>query len=225
MFLSIFFRVGGMSGSVSTVIDTLIQDTSAKREARPKCSRIQMSNFLDRHDTRHWNWRNRRVNFGPSGRILSTKPDGHHFQRNEIEMSSDDDVTSVSETFANCVLAAKWAEILPLLSESLARRVTAETLASEFGWDTLSVRLREMFMEMSGEPEDMVPELDPPVRFEVYEDAEWDAPEGLEPELGWVEVDFLPDEESGFDTCYNCFLGFADENGPRIMAFEISLPD
>lgn len=140
-------------------------------------------------------------------------------------MSSDQDVMSVSETFANCVLTANWAAILPLFSKSLASEHTAVTLADSLGWDVLGERLRQMHMEMSGEDEEMVPHLDPPERFEAYEEAVWDAPEGIEPELGWVEVDFLPSENSEFDTCYNCFLAFVDEDGPKISAFEIQLPD
>ncbi|MBI1323790.1 hypothetical protein GC170_11495 [bacterium] len=140
-------------------------------------------------------------------------------------MSSDQDPTSVAESFANFVVKAKWAAILPLFSKSLVSEHTAESLADVLGWEVLGERLRQMHMEMSGEDEEMVPHLDPPERFEVYEEAEWDAPEEIEPDLGWVEVDFLPSEESEFDTCFNCFLAMVDEDGPKIAAFEIQLPD
>lgn len=140
-------------------------------------------------------------------------------------MTSEHDPASIAEAFDRCVVTAKWAEILPLLSKSLASEHTAETLEDAFGWEALGSCLRQMHMEMSGEDEEMVPHLDPPKRFEVYEEAVWDAPEGLEPDLGWVEVDFLPSDESDFDTCFNCFLAMIDEDGPKIAAFEIQLPD
>lgn len=156
---------------------------------------------------------------------MRSKSDGFHFERKEIEMSTDHNPTSVAEAFAQCVVTAKWAAILPLLSKSLASEHTAETLEDAFGWEVLDESLRQMHMEMSGEDEEMVPHLDPPDRFEVYEEAEWDAPEEIEPDLGWVEVDFMPSEESEFDTCFNCFLAMVDEDGPKIAAFEIQLPD
>lgn len=34
-------------------------------------------------------------------------------------------------------------------------------------------------------------------------------------------VDFQPSENSEFDYCYNCFLAFVDEGGPRIAAYAI----
>ena len=140
-------------------------------------------------------------------------------------MSSGHDVASVSDAFANCVLTENWPAILPLLSKQLARISTAESLADELGWDVLGERLRQMHMQVSGEDEEMVPQIAPPERFEVYEEAVWDAPEEIEPDLGWVEVDFLPSEDSGFDTCYNCFLAMVEEGGPKIAAFEIRLPE
>ncbi|MFO0952455.1 MAG: hypothetical protein U0835_15165 [Isosphaeraceae bacterium] len=131
--------------------------------------------------------------------------------------------TKTAREFARAVVRRKWEEILPLLSQSLRDRTTAESLADEFGWKQLGPRLRRMYIEESGEPEDIVPHLDPPKRFEVFEVEERDAPANLDPSVpfGWVEVDFQPGEDSGFDVCYNCFLAFVDEGGPRVAAFEI----
>ncbi len=80
-----------------------------------------------------------------------------------------------------------------------------------------------MHIEQTGEPDDIVPELDPPKRFEVFEVEDREPPAGLDPSVpvGWVEVDFQPSEDSEFDVCYNCFLAFIDASGPRIAAYAI----
>jgi hypothetical protein len=98
-------------------------------------------------------------------------------------------------------------------------------LAKELGWKELGPRLRREFMEATGESEDMVPELDPPKRFEIFEVEERDAPPNHDPQVpvGWVEVDFQPSEDSEFDVCYNCFLAFIEEGGPKICAYAIEM--
>jgi hypothetical protein len=80
-----------------------------------------------------------------------------------------------------------------------------------------------MHLDLTGEPEERVPDLDPPRRFEVFEVEERDPPAGHDPAVpvGWVEVDFQPSEDSEFDACYNCFLAFVDEGGPRVTAYAI----
>ena len=125
--------------------------------------------------------------------------------------------------FARAVIRRRWAELPPLFAADARSIHTPESLEAAFGWSHLGPRLRQMHMDMTGEPEDMVPELDPPKRFEVFEVEERDAPAGHDAAVpvGWVEVDFQPSEDSDFDQCYNCFLAFIDEAGPRITAYAI----
>ena len=131
--------------------------------------------------------------------------------------------TEAAELFGRFVVRRKWAEMLPLFSAALAAQHTPQSLQAEFGWKSLGPRLRRMHLEATGEAEDIVPDLDPPKRFEVFEVEEREPPEGLAASVpfGWVEVDFQPSEDSEFDTCYNCFLAFIDEGGPRIAAYTI----
>ena len=130
---------------------------------------------------------------------------------------------AAAESFGRLVIRRKWAEILPFFSADLQKQHTAESLQSEFGWKSLGPRLRRMHIDLTGESEDVVPDLDPPRRFEVFEVEDRDPPIGLVPssQSYWVEVDFQPSEDSDFDVCYNCFLAFIDEGGPRIAAFAI----
>lgn len=129
--------------------------------------------------------------------------------------------TKVAREFARCIIRRKWEDALPLFSAVLQSRKSADDLASEFGWKQLGPRLRQMHIEMTGEDEEMVPDLDPPKRCEIYEDEQRDPPADLETFAGWIEVDFQPSEDSDFDVCYNCFLAIVEENGPRIAAYEI----
>lgn len=131
--------------------------------------------------------------------------------------------TNAAEVFGRLVVRRKWAEILPLFATALRSRHSPQSVQAEFGWKALGPRLRRMHIELTGEPGDSVPDLDPPRRFEVFEVEEREPPAGLAPLLpfGWVEVDFLPSEDSEFDVCYNCFLAFVDEAGPRIAAYAV----
>jgi hypothetical protein len=138
-------------------------------------------------------------------------------------MSLPKGATKVAGEFARAVIRRKWADLLPLFTASARSRLTAELLAAEFGWDHLGPRFRREFIDESGAPEDQVPELDPPKRFEVFEVEERDPPAGHDPGIPvwWVEVDFYPSEDSEFDVCYNGFLAFVDEGGARITAHAI----
>ena len=131
--------------------------------------------------------------------------------------------TDAAEAFGRLVVRRKWAEILPLFAAALQSKHTPQSVQAEFGWKALAPRLRGMHIERTGEPEDIVPELDPPKRFEVFEVEEREPPSSLAPSVpfGWVEVDFLPSEDSEFDVCYTCFLAFVDESGPRIAEYAI----
>ncbi len=138
-------------------------------------------------------------------------------------MSIPTGATEVASKFARAVVRRKWADIVPMLTTNAQSTFTAERLAAEFDWANLGPRLRREFIKASGESEDMVPKLDRPKRFEVFEVEERALPEGHDPAIpvGWVEVDFQPSEDSEFDVCYNCFLAFVDEDGPRITSFSI----
>lgn len=129
----------------------------------------------------------------------------------------------VANAFGRAVIRKKWGDILPLLAAGLKEHTTAESIAEEFGWLRLRERLRQMHIQLTGETDEMVPDLDPPKRFEVFEVEERDPPVGHDPSVPvtWMEVDFQPSEDSEFDACYNCFLAFVDEGVPRIMAFVI----
>ena len=138
-------------------------------------------------------------------------------------MGIPDGTIDAAECFGRFVIRRKWAEILHLFALDLQKQHTADSLQLEFGWKLLGPRLRRMHIDLTGESEDIVPHIDPPKRFEAFEVEDRDAPIGVVPstEIYWVEVDFLPSEDSEFDVCYNCFLAFIDEGGPRIAAFAI----
>ncbi len=136
----------------------------------------------------------------------------------------------VARQFARAVIKRRWMELSPLFAASAVAANTPESLEAAFGWAHLGPRLRQMHIDMTGEPEDLVPELDPPRRFEVFEvgndyrgEPLRQPPAGHDPSIpvGWVQVDFLPSEDSGFDQCYNCLLAFIDEAGPRITTYVI----
>ena len=129
----------------------------------------------------------------------------------------------LAREFARGVIRRRWAELPPLFAADARTPGTPESLEAAFGWARLGPRLRKMHLEMTGESEDDVPELDPPKRFEVFEVEEREPPAGLAASVpvGWVEVDFQPSEDSEFDVCYNCFLAFIDEGGPKIAAYAI----
>jgi len=131
--------------------------------------------------------------------------------------------TEAASKFGRLVVRRKWAEILPLFTSALRRQHTPQTLEAEFGWKHLGPRLRQMFLAMTEAPEDQVPEIDPPKRFEVFEVEEREASNGYDANrpMTWIEVDFQPSEDSEFDECYNCFLAFVEEDGPKIAAYEI----
>ena len=129
----------------------------------------------------------------------------------------------VAREFARAVIRRKWAELPPLFASAAPSAHTPESLEAAFGWKHLGPRLRQWHLAQTGETEEMVPDLDPPKRFEVFEVEEREPPLGLDPSLlvGWIEVDFMPAADSEFDVCYNCFLAFIDESGPRVAAYTI----
>jgi hypothetical protein len=136
----------------------------------------------------------------------------------------------VAREFARAIVRRKWDDIPPLLTAGLQARLSPASLAGEFGWDALEPRLRQMHADLTGEEPDPDDPLDPPRRFEVFEveDEVGGEPVRQPPAghdsavpVGWVEVDFLPDEDSAFDQCYNCLLAFVDEDGPRVTAYVI----
>ncbi len=131
--------------------------------------------------------------------------------------------SKLAKEFARAVIRQKWDDLVPLLSSRLQTERSAEELAHEFGWKQLGPRLKQMHSELTGEELDELPDLDPPRRFEVFEmdDDQRDPPANFDRSIpfGWVEIDFYPAEDSGFDTCYNCFLAVIDESGPRIAAY------
>lgn len=131
---------------------------------------------------------------------------------------------------ARAIVRQKWDDIPPLLTAELRDRVSPASLADEFGWNTLEPRLRQMHATLTGETPDPDDPLDPPRRFEVFEvedevggEPVRRPPDGHDPAVlvGWVEVDFLPTEDSAFDQCYNCFLAIVDEDGLRVTAYVI----
>jgi len=138
-------------------------------------------------------------------------------------MALPNGATKVARQFARAVIKRQWAELPPLFTADARAIHTPESLETAFGWKHLAPRLRQMHIDMTGESEEMVPELDPPKRFEVLEVEERDPPAGHDPAVpvGWVEVDFEPSEDSDFDQCYNCFLAFVDDAGPKITAYAI----
>ena len=130
---------------------------------------------------------------------------------------------TISREFARSIVRRKWAEMRPLCSTALQAQRSVDELATEFGWDQLGPRIRQLEADRTGEPIEAVPLYDPPRRFEVFEVEERDPPPGHDPavRVGWVEVDFAPAEDSEFDYCYNCFLAIIDEDGPKISAYVI----
>lgn len=136
----------------------------------------------------------------------------------------------VAREFARAVVRRKWDDVLPLFTTNLRERITSAALADAFDWETLEPRLRQMHEAMTGETPDPDCPLDPPRRYEVYEVGNDYRGEPLRPPpvehdpaipFCWMQVYFLPSEDSGFDECYNCFLAIVDEDGPRISSYDI----
>lgn len=125
--------------------------------------------------------------------------------------------------FGRAVVRRKWADLSALFTASAQSVHTPDALEQAFGWKHLEPRLRRMHIDMTGESEDMVPVLDRPKRFEVFGVEGRAPPDGHDPAVPvtWMEVDFQPAEDSEFDVCYNLFLAFIDEGGPRVTAYAI----
>lgn len=136
----------------------------------------------------------------------------------------------VAREFARSVIRQRWDDIPQLLTLALRGQTTSASLADEFGWENLEPRLQQRHTALTGEEADPDDPLAPPNRYEVFKvDDEVSGepvrlpPAGHDPavSVGWVEIDFHPDEESGFDDCYRCFLALIDEHGPKISAYQI----
>lgn len=137
-----------------------------------------------------------------------------------------------AEKFANGVMAEQWSDLAAQFSATVSASHTADSLQANLGWSNLNPRLRQMWIEHSGEPAEMVPYLDPPEQFEAFELGDdymgnpmRNPPEGFDvgESFGWVEVVFSPSDDSGFDDCYCLFLAFIEEEGPKIIHYEIDL--
>jgi hypothetical protein len=142
-----------------------------------------------------------------------------------MTMTTPGNNDKLAREFAEAVLRENWSGLSKLFAKSALSPSEAQSLAREFGWDQLGPRLRRMYAEMTGEPEDMIPHLDPPKRCVVFPAVNREPPAGLPPSVRvhFMGVHFLPGEDSGFDTCYDCFLSLIDENGPRVLAYDIEL--
>jgi hypothetical protein len=140
-----------------------------------------------------------------------------------MTMVSPTEAMAAAKVFARAVIRKKWLELSQLFASAAQFENTPEYLEAAFGWKRLGPKLRQMHIDITGEDEEMVPELDPPKRYEMFEVEERDLPVGhdLNVPLCWVEIDFQPSEDSEFDQCYNCFLAFIDEGGPRVTAYAI----
>lgn len=147
-------------------------------------------------------------------------------------MKMPEGALEAAERFADGVIAQRWTDLVKLFAASVRSRHSAESLEAAFHWDHLGPRLRQMFIAYSGEPAERVPHLDPPQRFDAFELGDdymgnplRNPPEGFEvgDTFGWVQIDFQPSEDSDFDECCCCFLAFIEEDGPKIIHYEIDL--
>lgn len=143
---------------------------------------------------------------------------------------------TVSELFGNAVLSRDWAAARALFCPASRKRISDAELALAFGWENLAPQLKESWAEQTGEDEEDIPELDPPTRFEASELDGRDeyGPEpvvegGILPEeparaqCTWVQIDFLPQEDSEFDVCYRCNLAMSEEDPAQIAGFSIEV--
>lgn len=118
--------------------------------------------------------------------------------------------------FAKLILKKKWPGAAALFAAS-----TPEGVAEQFEWKKLKKRLHEEWIQATGIDPDIASDLDPPKRFEVFAMEDEPAPAGFEAvPYCWIEVDFLPSEDSEFDHCYNAFLAFTGDD-PKIVAVRV----
>lgn len=119
---------------------------------------------------------------------------------------------TVAHPFAEAVVNEDWDTMFSLLSAVAQSKYPAPKLAKHFRWKQLDARLRREWIEESGESAEMVPELDPPARFEIFEHEHPEPPVDHDPAIpfGWMKIEFFPDEDSEFDLCYNCLLAFVN---------------
>lgn len=147
-------------------------------------------------------------------------------------MKIPDGALQAAEKFAEALIEEQWTELTSHFAESVQSKHSSETLKSALGWENLGPRLRQMYIDLSGEAEESVPHLDPPEQFDAFELGDdymgnpmRNPPEGFDvgDSFGWVEIDFSPSDESGFDDCYSLYLAFIEEGGPKIIHYEIDL--
>lgn len=147
-------------------------------------------------------------------------------------MNIPDGAIQAAEQFAAAVIEEQWSDVASFFAGSVRSRHSAEALETDLGWENLGPRLRQMYIEVSGESSESVPNLDPPEQFDAFEvgndymgNPMRTPPEGFEvrDSFGWVEIDFSPSDDSGFDECYCLYLAFIEEDGPKIIHYEIDL--
>ena len=138
----------------------------------------------------------------------------------------------LGQAFAKYAIDENWSDLSQCFTESA--RVTPQLLKDSLEWQTLLVRLLQAFKEETGVE---AVELSPPVSYDVYNDVCRDNDYGPQPILKvgqcaltdeegqgpFIEINFLPDEESGFDNCYRCILTIVDGDQPKVSGFEVEL--
>lgn len=140
---------------------------------------------------------------------------------------------ALGEAFAQAVCAEQWEDISPLLSESahagLSAKAMEKLFAQKFSWSKLEPALQKAWTEQTGEEDDGF-DLDPPARFEVDESEgrhEYSPAPVFQGGLtqptpnqnaAWLQIEFLPDEDSGYDHCYRCYLCVVNERGKEKIA-------
>lgn len=147
-------------------------------------------------------------------------------------MLLSDNAESLGNVFAQLVIDEDWQALSQCFCEPAS--VTAEMLAVQLAWPTLSRQIAEAFEAETGAEG---PELDAPKSYEVYNDVCRDNDYGVEPflKLGdcsatnddgegpFIEIEFAPDSSSGFDNCYRCILSIVDSSQPKVAGIEIEL--
>jgi hypothetical protein len=146
---------------------------------------------------------------------------------------------AVGEAFANAVCQEQWEDIYPLLSDSARAGLTAKAvekqLVKQFSWGKLLPALKKAWNQETDEDVDDF-DLDPPALYEVYESEgrhEYSPKPVFQTGLtqptakqkaAWLQIEFLPDEDSEYDQCYRCYLCMINDAGQDKIAGYIVEP-
>lgn len=147
-------------------------------------------------------------------------------------MLLSDEAEVLGQEFAQYVIDENWSDLGQCFTD--AARVAPQLLNESLAWQLLLPRLLQAFKDETGVDG---AELSSPVSCDVYNDVCRDNDYGPQPiiKIGqcavaddegqgpFIEINFLPDEDSGFDNCYRCILTIVDGPQPKVSGFEVEL--